>query len=76
MIMFVETRMKGWEVYAKDWGCADWNRDGNDTDTEKWDRMFYNKHHEWPQGFYALSRNMAWRCIIIYIRQPVPVQVR
>ena len=60
--------MKGWEVYAKDWGCGDWNKDRDDTGAEELDRLNHNIAISCP-----LSSEMIWICY--FFRQPTPVQV-
>lgn len=54
--------MKGWEVYAKDWGCGDWTL--WDSEWEYVDAWLFDKHlHICPPETF------------VCIRQPVPVQV-
>ena len=58
--------MKGWEIYAKDWGCMGWDVD--DDDFFHADKIWLNTAVTWYDcGTYTL--------IFAYFRQPTPVQV-
>ena len=63
-----KTNMKGWEVYAKDWGCEDWNKD-SDMLAEALDNFNHNSAMQWCP---APKRRWTW----YFLRQPTPVQVR
>ena len=64
--------MKGWEVYAKDWGCGDWDKD-LDEGWEKIDRINHNVALKWCPGFIRFDCGTSW--IRYFFRQPTPVQV-
>ena len=59
--------MKGWEVYAKDWGCKDWTL--WDSEWEFVDAWQFDKIFCWLSWAPCLPETF------ICIRQPSPVQV-
>ena len=65
--------MKGWEIYAKDWGCGDWDEVW-DNHVEKLDRL----NHNVAYGNRLFQPSKCWKigCNLFFFRQPVPVQVR
>ena len=68
--------MKGWEIYQKDWGCNDWDKDVNDTEAEKVDRIHHNRVLEWFPRYLLQPWHVTLCCQRTYIRQPTPIQVR
>ena len=67
--MFVETKMKGWEVYTKDWGCGDWRV--MEESIDYCDRSHLNVAITW-----AYEPPSGINCALFYFRQLTPVQVR
>ncbi len=63
--------MKGWEVYANDWGCGSWTPTDNSYFIDDW--VLCNIVLTWVHP--SQSPDKHWLTSVIHIRQPTPVQV-